>query len=124
MFGQSVPVHPDYNEADRSLYSFVPADSPRANRFCCASDYSELDGALYSLFRAGSPRARRFYCAQCSFSIACNNWVQWLKTTSKFMKRYVVILKNPKSLEYDIITSILHRRRYACAQCWRGNSCI
>ena len=60
MFGQSVPVNPDYNEADRSLYSFVPADSPRANRFRCAPDYSELDGALYSLFRAGSPRARRF----------------------------------------------------------------
>ena len=29
-----------------------------------------------------------FYCAQCLFSIDCNNLAQWLKTTSKFMKRY------------------------------------
>ena len=75
------------------------------------------------------------FCAQCLFSIACNNLAQWLKTTSKFMKRYACVLRkishvvairleNPKGLECDLVTSILHRRRYACAQCWRGNSCI
>ena len=29
-----------------------------------------------------------FYSAECLFSIAFNNLAQWLKTTSKFMKRY------------------------------------
>ena len=41
MFWHSVPVKPDYNESNHSLYSFVPAGSPRASKCCCAPDYNE-----------------------------------------------------------------------------------